>query len=766
MPPEPTRANLDGLIGRLARRLSVQIWLHGLGTVAALTVAWLAFAFLADWVLHVPAGVRWIHLAILFLLPVLVLRRELLRPLSRRPDGSGLAVMIERAHPGLKELLVSAVQLARRPNGSPELVARVQEEAEQRARGIGLRDVLDERSPRRRAAVGFASVAALAFLAFASPEHSLIFAKRLLGGDVPWPQRTWLAVSIPLLSERAWIEIEGPEDSPEAIDVRVARGTDVPVLVEAEGVVPDSISLRFSGGQEMLVPATGGASFRTMLRSCQEDCEFRVTGGDDRRGRPVVRVQVLEPPDVAGLVVQVEPPAYSGLSRRSVRDSDVEVLAGSKLTIVMRPDPPEAIGSVHRLPDGEVIELAPRSFPGELAEGEPTGGLGFELLAEKSVRYRFELQDDSGLTNPSPGLYAVDVAPDRDPELWILSPGRSEVHTTSRGLIPLRVRARDDFGLVEMVWTAVPAGSPDARPAGSSLEIQEVPPAEGTPRGLRVFSAGARIEVSQLAADGRGAEPGSQYALEVVAVDNAPDPGLTASTPLHVRIVSDEELLRRLQDRLAEVRAQVGSLETLSAEKGRRTGELLAGLEGDDLADLPGRELFAVLTGARRVQGDAEAVAREVSAIVETVLYARLDDKAAGLLEHLDQSKAQLSDRRFHPEVWVELAAAHREGRLGTPGFAGELVEILDLGLEIAETDARGVVEALDLAAQVADVSTAHEHLIAAAALQADLQTHVEQLLERLAEWDNYQSILSLTRDILNRQRSLRERTRQYAKDR
>ena len=38
-------------------------------------------------------------------------------------------------------------------------------------------------------------------------------------------------------------------------------------------------------------------------------------------------------------------------------------------------------------------------------------------------------------------------------------------------------------------------------------------------------------------------------------------------------------------------------------------------------------------------------------------------------------------------------------------------------------------------------------------------------LLEQLAEWDNYQSILTLTRDLLNGQKNLSERTRQYIQE-
>ena len=51
--------------------------------------------------------------------------------------------------------------------------------------------------------------------------------------------------------------------------------------------------------------------------------------GDDRDGLPRVGVTVLDPPDVTGLAVRVEPPAYSGLEPVLRFDRDVEVLAGS-----------------------------------------------------------------------------------------------------------------------------------------------------------------------------------------------------------------------------------------------------------------------------------------------------------------------------------------------------------------------------------------------------------------------------------------------------
>ena len=52
-----------------------------------------------------------------------------------------------------------------------------------------------------------------------------------------------------------------------------------------------------------------------------------------------------------------------------------------------------------------------------------------------------------------------------------------------------------------------------------------------------------------------------------------------------------------------------------------------------------------------------------------------------------------------------------------------------------------------------------------AEASQTLAQAQLDALLSRLGEWDNFQSVLTLTRDILNRQKNLIQRTRQLAED-
>ena len=54
--------------------------------------------------------------------------------------------------------------------------------------------------------------------------------------------------------------------------------------------------------------------------------------------------------------------------------------------------------------------------------------------------------------------------------------------------------------------------------------------------------------------------------------------------------MSEEELLRRVQDRLVRVRGLVGELETLARNKASRVDELIATLESDDLRWKPVRE--------------------------------------------------------------------------------------------------------------------------------------------------------------------------------
>jgi hypothetical protein len=543
-----------------------------------------------------------------------------------------------------------------------------------------------------RFALGAGTAALCLLVLIGNPAAARIFFQRIAGGDTPWPQRTRLLVEIPTIGERD-LSPQAPADPDREITVRVARGSDVPVVVRAIGVVPDDVVLHFAGGHELVLGASGGNTFRTLLRSCQEDMEFYVTGGDDDDELPRIRLTVLQPPDVAGLAVSIEPPAYSGLPARTEFDRDVEVLAGSRIAVRVLPDPANATGVARLLPDDRVVPLSSAQFPAvPQPDGEkppvPREGLGFELTAEKSVRYRIELKDDSGLTNPDPGLFGITVVDDRAPEVEILSPGRGDVDTVLTGLVALRARAEDDFGLVGVTWTARGASEDASDPARPPSELPwklvgAAVPSDADAAEPKKSGAAARVhaiarQTLEVAALG-GGEPvveGQQFQLIVSATDNcAPTPHEGRSAPVRVRVVAADEFMRRLQDRLARAQASTSALSELQREKNRRVLDVLAALESDALLqEGSSAEIASAVTGQRRVQGDARALARELAGLAEAVLYARIDERAGAMLEHIDQAFAQSEGRGFDPEPWKELAAESRSGRLGAGGLASKLV--------------------------------------------------------------------------------------------
>ncbi|TDJ67966.1 MAG: hypothetical protein E2O39_13845 [Planctomycetota bacterium] len=747
------------------------MWLHGLGTLAAVLAGGLLFAFLADFLLHVPFAVRLVHVALLVALPIYFFRKELLHHLRRLPDRAGLAMLVERRHPEVHELLVSAVQLDPETADarSRPLIDRIVAEAEDYATGVKLNEVFDRRGPRLRLGLG-AILAGLTTTVFlVNPALASIFFQRMILSGVAWPQRTHLTVEIPIIGERAQIEIvragEGESEHTSEIRVRVARGSDVPVLVRAKGVIPDEVVLHFSGGQTAVVTSGSMPLFRTLLPSVQEDIEFYVTGGDDERGKPVVKLIVLQPPDVAGLAIRVDPPAYSGLESVVLFDTDVEVLAGSRLVVHVLPDPSNATGVVRLLPEDRELPLLPAEFPRRQPEEEPRGGLAFEFVATQSLRYWFELVDESGLPNPDPGLYGVQVIEDRRPDVLLLSPGRAEIDVVPGGAVALRIRVEDDFGVASIDWE-VRSADDDTLLSGAALDAQVITPVEAKygADDRTVLVGRTRLEVDEL---GGGAPlyEGQRMILQVRSRDNRePNANESLSVPVRMRVISGDLFLRRLQDRLARAGEQAGRLNRLQAETLRRTREVLAGLQSDDLQG-EAFEVATLVTGQRRVQGDARALARDLAAITESLLYARVDNRARPLFEALDEALAGFTDRSFHPEPWRELSAQYTANRLGSAGLAGQLIDIVGLSLEISEVHTLEAADALVQAQESSGPASMQTEVARAYELESEASSSIDRLLEQLAGWDNYQSILTQLRDALNGQKNLMERTRQFAQD-
>lgn len=232
-------------------------------------------------------------------------------------------------------------------------------DAELKARSIGLEGVLHERPQQVRALAGVASFALLLVGARLGGETTTIFLERLIGRDVPWPQRATLELAYTRPSSPG-----EPRTTGEAATLRIARGTDVAISVRAIGETPEEVVLHFKGGSEAVLAPAADGTFRTVLRSCQEPIEFYATGGDDEDELPRLSIDVLDPPDIAALGLEITPPAYTGAPARVEFDRDVQVLAGSRITITILPTPADATGSVNLQPSDRDIRPRRAHVPG------------------------------------------------------------------------------------------------------------------------------------------------------------------------------------------------------------------------------------------------------------------------------------------------------------------------------------------------------------------------------------------------------------------
>ncbi len=766
--PTPT---IDGLLSRVRRRLLREVWIFGLGRALFVTSLWLLFIFLVDWVLHVPAGVRLVNFALLLVLPIFALWRELIVPLRSVPDEAGLAVLLERAHPDLHELLVSAVQLSRLGDleagsaGDPQLIAKVIAEAESKASSLSLDKLSDPLPPRRSFGLGALATAAMLVTFFLQGEAARIFLARIAGGATPWPQRTHLVLEIPVGGDL--------HTTREHLELDVARGSDLPIIVRSEGKIPDDVTVHFEGGHTALLGSAGRGVFRTLLRSVQEDMTFHITGGDDTGGTPAVTIHVLQPPDVAGIAIRVKPPLYSGLPQRLEFDRDVQVLAGSKVTVFMRPDPPEAQGVVRVLPEDRKVELYATPFP--LAEGTEVAaegapqGLAFDWTADKNLRYRFELRDSTGLTNPDPGLFGIQVEADRPPSVELLAPARGEVESVLGGALPFKALCGDDFGLTALAWRAVGTSSnaPEDAPF-MPLEFGE-PSDEAAlapSKSARVKAFASRvIEINSLFGETPPLE-GEVFQLEVSAADNRePKAQEATSAAVRVRIVSADEFLRHVQDRLARVRSRVEGLSKLMADKQGEALDLVASMESDEPSSVDAVTIQAALSAARRVEGDSASLTRELASIAESLIWSRIDNRAGPILAELQRSTLNQADRNFHAEPWEELYKLKLADQLGDADFADKLVEMVGTALSISEKGAPAAVAGLRRSVDVTDLTAQYDILVEVTSQQAQARKQAERLLALLSEWDNYQSLISAARDLLKGQNNLLDRTRQFYKE-
>ena len=166
-------ATLDPLISQklnaFARRRRRLIIIKGVLAALAALVLLLLVVAAVDFRWMLPEWLRWTLSCTAYAAVLVVLWRECLRELLHAPDERQLARLIEHAEPGLREDLLSAVELGRTPGevfDSEQFRALLQADVAQRIGDVEMKSLLPVALIRRT--IGWAAVIGAAAIAAGS----------------------------------------------------------------------------------------------------------------------------------------------------------------------------------------------------------------------------------------------------------------------------------------------------------------------------------------------------------------------------------------------------------------------------------------------------------------------------------------------------------------------------------------------------------------------------------------------------------------------
>ncbi len=227
-------------------------------------------SFGLDYFLHLPQAVRGFFVVSGLVGAIVIVLRRLVSPLSRRVPDDELAMLVEETHPGMRQTLLTAVQLCRPQSVggryvSRELLDSVVDEVESRVGDIASGRVLQLRRLWRNALLLGVLALAVVVGGAGRPDLAKIWFRRnlLLLAD-PWPKGTELELdpTTPLL---------------------VAKGDDLPVSVRVLRGDPRSVSIEWEVGG-------GGERASNMERreSASRDVYIEEIGSDQKAVASVI----------------------------------------------------------------------------------------------------------------------------------------------------------------------------------------------------------------------------------------------------------------------------------------------------------------------------------------------------------------------------------------------------------------------------------------------------------------------------------------------
>lgn len=648
---------LERKMAQLARRLRALLLLYGLGWAIAAAVLAIVLLGLADYLIRFQdRGVRAISTAAALVACGWAMRRFLWPALTARWTTVRLAQRAEKRFPGLTDRLASTMYFLAQPEGdetagSAALRRAVVHQTTIEAAELDLNDALDSR-PTRHALAAAAGVCALALaLALLSPVSARVALVRLARpwGDDAWPQQHHLAFRNPVhrIASGQMFEVE-------VIDT---RGAGLPEIVWIEY---RSISANGEVAEQRQRADRLGETVVARRENVLRSFDYRAVGGDDD-SMPWTHAEVLDPPVVERLTVELHYPPYTGWPSQ-VGDKQIRAIAGTRIGLSGAVTKPLRRATLHR----EGAEPVPLVLSADLHGFSlaPTAEPGF--VVEQTGAYWFELVDNDGLLGGTELKYEMRAIPDSPPTIAIEEPP-TDLHLTSRAAVPLKVVAKDDLAVAAISRLVDRSDQSDRDSQRSILfegppqisPVKAGPPAISDQGDVRVVEERWNLEPLDL-------KPGTQLTIRASARDYRP--AESTSPPRRITIITNEELDDRLAERQSflatelarllkleqEARGQVRALDIQAREVGKLEPADLDRLQN---AEMTQRQVARSLTSKTDgVRGRAEGLLAEMTN--NRVENADVEQRMRALADEIDRLA-----REPLPAIESELTAARKEAQ-------------------------------------------------------------------------------------------------------
>ncbi|MGA2031544.1 MAG: hypothetical protein ABSG68_04755 [Thermoguttaceae bacterium] len=654
-------------------------------------------------------------------------------PLALRLRDLDLALRLRRHFPAMEDRLLSAIEFLRQAEddpmaGSAALRRSVISQATAESERLDFSQALDYRPVLRAGLAAAAICVVAAVLAVLDPSAARIAVTRLVNplGETAWPQITHLELRRTL--ERV---ARGQPFEIEAVD---AQGARLPSEVRIHYRFQAADGTKTSETQRMQLLGDVMVARRENITL---PFSYWVEGGDDR-SLPWIAVEVVDPPVVTGLSVDIFPPAYTGWPMEK-SDGSVRALVGSRLRIAGEAAVPLSSAEMH-LEDG-------RRLRGRLSEDrrhfllEPpppaAGDSAHPLVVDKSGAYWFLLTDEEGLSGGSDNRWEIHAVADAPPSITIEQPA-ANLFVTPRARVAVRIAAKDDLALRAVAFVYTRSDQPKQDEASTVLYRgpEHVAP---QPKGGLIGDA--------LAGDRRMVEhlwdleplklpPGSQVVFCATAQDYRLQTG--KSEPRRLMVITPEELQERIAGRQNLILAELARVLKMQRDSRAQGADLqirlkeLGRLEQLDVDHLQAAELNQRQVG-RSLTSRSDGVPMHVLALLADLENNRIDSpdiqrRMQALLDEIDRL-----DREHLPAIGRELTAAIKAAQVRLQDAAGAPKAIAD-----------------PLAAAVK-----HQDAVIAS---------LEAILGQLTQWDNYRRFTRDLGQLLRDQEEVAQRTVQVGR--